>query len=294
MNYVSAFHGTMGAIVLCALLFAEETGVPLPLAPGDLILLAAGLLIAAHNLSAWLFVPFAIGAASAGAFVGYSWTKALGAVGLRAVARRLGVERQVDRLATRLQSTRPAGIMVCRLLPGLRVNTTLVAGAMGVELRTFLLGAVPAIVIWVLLGTALGLLAGVPVMHFLSTVDQYALEGVVLLLVGGFGYLAARHVPALRGTDDGLLPAPGPWRMALAVGFDLATVSCIIAGLDLLARVVLRIGGIDDVEDAASTISLTVLAYLVITRWSAGLTAGEALFSVTYRARRWRRKGGLR
>ena len=291
MSYLSAFHGTVGAIVLCALLFAEETGVPLPLAPGDLILLAAGLLIAAGNLSPWVFVPLAIGAASAGALLGYTWTRALGAPGLQAVARRLGIARHVDRLATRLQSARPAGIMVCRLIPGLRVTTTLVAGAMGVERGTFLVGVVPAIVIWVLLGTALGLLAGVPVAHFLSTLDQLALQGASLLLVGALGYLAARHVPALRGTDDGLVATPGPWRIALAVAFDLGTVTCIIGGLDLLARVVLRIGGIDDLEDAVSTATLTVLAYVVVTRGSAGLTAGAALFSATYRARRLRRHG---
>ena len=108
MNYLSAFHGTMGAVVLCALLFAEETGVPLPLAPGDLILIAAGLLIAAGNLSLWVFVPLAIAATSAGAFAGYTWTRMLGAAGLQAVARRLGIARQVDRLASRLQSMRPA------------------------------------------------------------------------------------------------------------------------------------------------------------------------------------------
>jgi membrane-associated protein len=291
VSYLSAFHGTIGAVVLCALLFAEETGVPLPLAPGDLILVAAGLLIAAGNLSPWVFVPLAIGATSAGAFVGYTWTRALGAPGLQTVARRLGIARHVDRLSARLQSTGPAGIMVCRLLPGLRVTTTLVAGAVGVQRRSFLLGVVPAIVIWVLLFTSLGLLAGVPVAHFLSTLDRYALQGAVLILVGGLGYLAARHVPALRGTDDGLLAAPGPWRIALAVALDLGTVTCIIAGLDLLARVLLGIGGIDDWVDATTTAALTVLAYLVVTRAGAGLTAGEALFRVTYRARRWRRHG---
>jgi hypothetical protein len=182
--------------------------------------------------------------------------------------------------------------MVCRLLPGLRVTTSLVSGAVGVERKSFLLGVVPAIVIWVLLGTSLGLLAGVPIAHFLGTLDRFALQGAVLLLVGSLGYLAARHVPALRGTDDGLLTAPGPWRIALAVALDLGTVTCIIAGLDLLARVLLRIGGIDDWVDATTTAALTALAYLVVTRGGAGLTAGEALFRVTYRARRWWRRGG--
>ncbi len=225
-----------------------------------------------------------------GASVGHTWTRALGAPGLRTVAGRLGIARHVDRLATRLQSMRPAGIMVCRLIPGLRVTTTLVAGAVPVERRTFLLGVVPAIAIWVLLGTTLGVLAGVPVAHFLSTLDRYALQGAALLCVGAVGYLAARHVPALRGTDDGLLAAP--WRVALAVAFDVGTVTCIIAGLDILARAVLRTGAIDDWEDAATTAALTVLAYLVVAR--GGVDSGrEALFRATYRARRWPRRGSL-
>jgi len=66
VSHLSTMHGTMGVVEPCALLFAEETGVPLPLPPGDLSLLAAGLLIATGNLCPRVFVRLAIGSTSAG------------------------------------------------------------------------------------------------------------------------------------------------------------------------------------------------------------------------------------
>lgn len=286
MNYLLAFHGTMAALVLCALLFAEETGVPVPLAPGDLILVAAGLLIASGDLSPWLFLPLAFVSVSAGALVGYTWTRYLGTSGLRAVAGRLGLTRHLDRLAARLQSSGPMGIALCRCVPGLRINTTLVAGAIGVERRIFLLGVLPTIAVWILLFTALGALVGIPVVHLLTRVDRLALRGAILLAVGTVSYLAARHVPALRGTDDGLLETPGRLRVILAVAVDLGAIASIVGGLDMVAHVLLGMGGIDDWEDILLSTVGTLLAYIVLARGAAGLTAGEALFQITYRSRR--------
>jgi membrane protein DedA with SNARE-associated domain len=52
-------HGAVAIVLLCSLLFAEEVGAPLPI-PGELTLIAAGLLIAAGGLDPWLFVPLAV------------------------------------------------------------------------------------------------------------------------------------------------------------------------------------------------------------------------------------------
>lgn len=293
MSFLTAFHGTMAVAVLCVLLFAEETGVPLPPAPGEVILLAAGLLIAGGDLSPWVFLPLAVLSVTAGAFVGFTWTRLLGAPGLQMVARRLGITRQVDRLTERLQASGPVGIGLCRLFPGFRITTTLVAGAVRVERRTFLLGIIPAIVIWVISFTLLGALVGIPIVHLLGRVDQLALRGAVLFAVGVAGYLAARNVPALRGNDDGLLETPGRVRFAMALAIDLGAIASIVAGLDMVAHVVLGIEQIDDWVDAVSTTAITLLAYLVLARGGAGLTAGEALFRVTYRSHRWRRRSEI-
>lgn len=286
MTYLTAFHGTMAALVLCALLFAEETGVPIPLAPGDMILVAAGLLIAGGELSPWMFLPLALLATAGGAMVGYTWTRLLGSVGLQRIAGRLGLAGHLDRLTARLHRAGPPGIMLCRLIPGLRINTTLVAGAVGVKRSTFFLGMLPAAALWILAFTILGAVVGIPVMHVLTRVDRLAVRGGILLAVGLIGYLAARHVPAFRGSDEGLLEAPGPLRLALAAFVDLGTIASIVGGTDMVVHVLLGLGGIDDWEDALLTTVISILAYLILARGWTGLTAGEALFEVTYRAHR--------
>ena len=46
MNFLQGLHGAVALALVTGLLFAEEAGVPLPFAPGELTLLVAGLLIA--------------------------------------------------------------------------------------------------------------------------------------------------------------------------------------------------------------------------------------------------------
>jgi hypothetical protein len=58
MSFLGTFHGTLATVVLCVLLFAEESGVPLPLVPGDVLLVYAGILIASGGLSPWLLSPW--------------------------------------------------------------------------------------------------------------------------------------------------------------------------------------------------------------------------------------------
>jgi membrane protein DedA with SNARE-associated domain len=57
MGFIQGLHGTVALVLLCSLLFAEEAGVPLP-TPGELTLIAAGLLIATGGLDPWLFLPW--------------------------------------------------------------------------------------------------------------------------------------------------------------------------------------------------------------------------------------------
>ena len=57
MSYLQGLHGVVAIVLLCSLLFAEEAGVPLPFAPGEVVLMAGGLLIAAGGLDPVVFVP---------------------------------------------------------------------------------------------------------------------------------------------------------------------------------------------------------------------------------------------
>ena len=44
---------------ICLLLYLEEAGVPLPITPGEAVLLGAGLLIASGAQPAWVVIPLA-------------------------------------------------------------------------------------------------------------------------------------------------------------------------------------------------------------------------------------------
>ena len=65
MGPLTGLHGTVALILVSALLFAEESGVPLPLVPGDVLLIVAGLFIANGAISPWAFFPIAFLAVAA-------------------------------------------------------------------------------------------------------------------------------------------------------------------------------------------------------------------------------------
>ncbi|MBV8444299.1 MAG: hypothetical protein JOZ92_00125, partial [Candidatus Dormibacteraeota bacterium] len=97
MALLQGLHGAIAIVLLCGLLFAEEAGVPLPFAPGEVTLLAAGLLVASGGLNPFVFVPIAIVACVGGSVVGYSWSRLVGERGLAALAVRLHRESSLRR-----------------------------------------------------------------------------------------------------------------------------------------------------------------------------------------------------
>jgi membrane-associated protein len=286
MTFLQGLHGVVAIVLLCSLLFAEEAGVPLPFAPGEVTLLAAGLLIAAGGLDPFVFVPLAIGSCVAGALVGYSWARLVGEHGLATLARRLGQAGTLERVSNRIRSAGPKGIAVSRLIPGLRIYTTLVAGAAGVERRTFLLGIAPATVGWVIAFVVLGAAVGIPVEHFLTAVEKLAVQGAILIAIGLGGFIAIRRVPA--GDRGALVRIPGSVRVVLALLVDVGLVASIVSGLTELVRRLIGAGVIAGWADALVVAVAVGIFYLVITRRGTGATAGEALLRTTYIARRHR------
>lgn len=281
MSYLEGAHGLVALVLLCGLLFAEETGVPIPFAPGEICLVAGGLLIATGDLNAYLFVPLAIVSCLAGSLVGYSWANFVGDRGLTAAAERLRQEGRVTRVAERIRAAGPLQIGVTRLIPGLRIYTSLVAGAASVPRRVFLGGVVPATVVWVLFFTILGGVVGIPVERFLTSIARLVFEGTLLIVIGLGTYLAARWVPGHRSSALGRLPTPV--RIVLAILMDLAVVVTLIAGLEWFLRRVLGVAIVNVGISLALVTAGTIIAYLVVARWGLGATAGEALLGITYR-----------
>ncbi len=266
--------------LLNGLLFAEEAGVPLPFAPGELVLLAAGLLIATGGLDPYLFVPIAIMACCTGSLIGYSWARLVGERGLVSLARRLHQQRNVERVSVRIRSAGWLGVGISRLIPGLRIYTTLVAGAVRVPRPSYLGGMIPSTVIWVSAFTALGAAIGIPVEHFLNRVQTVAVEAVIVAAVGVGSYLAIRKTPPSSGA--GLVRLPYAARAAIAAVIDLAVVGSIVTGVVGLGR---RLFGVyigAGWLDAVVAMLVAVILYVVVARRGAGGTVGEALLQTSY------------
>ncbi|MGD0834801.1 MAG: VTT domain-containing protein [Candidatus Dormibacteria bacterium] len=279
MNFLQGLHGALALAILGGLLFAEEAGVPLPFAPGELTLLVAGLLIASGGLNPYLFIPLALVACVGGSMVGYTWARAVGDRGLQTLAGRLRQRRNLERVSRRLRSAGWMGIAISRLIPGLRIYTTLVAGAVKVPRRSFIVAMSLSTVVWVGVYVALGILVGVPVEHLLSQVQKLAVQGGILIVMGVGCYVAVRKAPPSSGA--GLVRVPRWLRVLVAAVLDIGVVASIITGLFALSRLVgfeFGTGWLDAV------VALLVVGafYVVVARRSAGATVGEVLLQTSY------------
>lgn len=260
MNILTELHGAAAVVIICGLLFLDEAGIPLPLVPSEVLLLLAGLLIGTGQVPTAIFLPVMAIAMIAGCVAGYSWARTLGQAALSAIASKVGAADALDRASTRLASASPVGIGLARLLPGIRPYITLAAGTAEVPLGTFLAGAIPAILIWLGVWVAAGMLIGLPAAHYLSRVERVALRGGLLLGIGLLAYVGLR-----RATRDVELPTrwmPRRGRRILAGAIDGAMIACIVAGLLILARVFLHLH-LHRLLDALIVLGVAI-AYLIL------------------------------
>lgn len=267
-----------GLTAICLLLFAEEFGLPLPVAPGEAVLVAAGLLVAGGGAAAWAVLPLCYLSVLLGALGGFGWARLVGPRRLRALAARLHATGPYDRAAERLRDATPLEIALSRLLPGLRIYTTLVAGAVGVEAREFVFAVIPAIAVWVLAFTMLGVFVGVPAEHLLGRFEAWGLRIAVFALLAGLSYLMLRRLPVPRrrarfGTQ--------PLRTGLALLVDALLLVVVVGGLSVLSGFVSH--ELDSIVLLAGTFALLGLVYLYGARHSVGHTIGEALLEIRYR-----------
>jgi membrane protein DedA with SNARE-associated domain len=141
---------------LFLVILAEEGGVPLPV-PGDLFIAAMGFLAYQGRVS---FVPTAAVVTVAtvlGAGVLHAISRHAGRPLLVRVARRFGyTDAREARLEAWFARRGAAAVVIGRLVPGLRIVMTVVAGALGMAHRTFALGTFIAALIWATLYFSIG------------------------------------------------------------------------------------------------------------------------------------------
>ncbi|HEX6509833.1 MAG TPA: VTT domain-containing protein [Chloroflexota bacterium] len=276
MDFLQGLHGIVAAILICCLLFVDEAGLPLPIAPNEALLLLTGVLVANGAFPLWIILPAAYLVMAAGMIAGYLWARTVGQAGLEALAKRLNATAVYDRARIRLQSASPWGIAVARMIPGIRPYATLISGAAEVDLRTFLLGALPALLVWELVWIVVGLAIGLPIAHFFSRVETVLIRGIILAGLGAVALFAVRgESPDRRGALGNLTPRI---RAVLALLIDAGVVASVVAGLFAIGRRILHTSAGGWIEVLAAAILL--LAVLVLAR--AIQTPGETLFDTNY------------
>jgi membrane-associated protein len=276
-----------GVAIVCALLFLEEAGLPLPVAPGEAVLIGAGLLVASGAVPIWLMAPLAYLAVICGVLSGYTWAHRIGPKRLHALASRLHAGGPYDRAAARLRAASTLQIAASRLLPGLRVYTSLVAGAVGLNLRRFMTGVLPASALWVVAFMGLGLFVGAPVERLFGRFEAYGVRAVAVAVVVVVWVVAARWMPAAKpATAAG--PHSGRWRLAVAFVLDLVAVTCVAGALSLITNLAGDDSG--DLAFVAAIFAILGVLYLVVARQTVGYTLGEALLDVRYHPPRDRRR----
>jgi membrane-associated protein len=273
----------LAIVLVCTLLFVEEVGIPLPI-PGELTLLAAGLLIATGGLDPWLFVPLSIASCFAGSLTGYSWARLVGEHGLRAAAAKFHQTKRLERVTARLQKAGPREIALSRLVPGLRVYTTLVAGAAGVDRQTFLIGIAPATVVWVVVFLVIGVVAGVPAERFLGQLQGLVVQGGILILIGVGSYLGIRRVPEHSIAASTYISPK--LRAVLAAGVDMAMIGAVVAGVLAIVRPLTPVGELAGWLDIVVVLVVIAGFYSVATRAGRRPTAGEKLLDGSYLTQR--------
>jgi hypothetical protein len=227
--------------------------------------------------------PLAYLAVVAGALTGYTWARRIGPQRVHSLAVRLHAGRPYERAAARLRAATPLQIAASRLLPGLRVYTSLVAGGVGLNLRRFMIGVLPASAIWVVAFMGLGFFVGAPIERLLGRFEAYGVRVAVVAVVIVIWVVAARRLPVAKPEAAGKA-SPGRWRVVVAFALDLAAVGAVAGALSIFTG--LGPGDPDEEAIAAAVFVVLGILYLVVARQTVGHTLGESLLEVQYQPRR--------
>ncbi len=190
---IVAAHQLGALFVIIAI---EEAGVPLP-APGDLVIAFYGYRARAEPLQLLDIVLVCALASTAGTLVPYAIARRFGRVVALRLARWLEVDgRRVDALVERIEHRGFLTVLVGRLVPGLRVGMSLVAGTARVPVPVFSSAVFLAAVVYWSVWTLLGVLVGPAVLRVIGPAYLRYLVVfiplVVVILIGVRLYRARR------------------------------------------------------------------------------------------------------
>ncbi|MGW4600109.1 DedA family protein [Streptomyces sp. NPDC004457] len=195
LAHLEPLLGHYGYWAVGAVVFVEDFGVP---APGETILLAAGVYAGTGRLNVVAVAVIAFVAAVAGDNLGYL----IGRVGGRAFVHRWG--RYVFLTPKRFEAaeaffTRHGGkiVTVARFVEGLRQANGVIAGTTGMHWRRFLASNALGAALWVGLWTTLAYLAGSHITAIYDEIRRYQLY-VLLAVAVLLAAFVLRHVVRRR------------------------------------------------------------------------------------------------
>jgi membrane-associated protein len=218
---IASLSGVLLIAVLASLVFVEESGVPVPFAPGDLLLLIAGIAIASDTVEPVPMIGALFAATVVGALVGREIFAAVGRPALLKVADALRFRAALERATNLLQRGGAPAVFIGRLTPGLRIHTTQVAGVSNMPRLTFAAGLVPSVVVYLTIFVGLGALVGRPAIGVFHRA-QHRLFVVAVTALAVLAVVLSIRWLARRGALTALEPIVMGARRDLADAIELA------------------------------------------------------------------------
>jgi len=169
---ISSLSGDVLIAVIAGLVFIEESGIPVPFAPGDLLLIIAGIAIASDTVDPVPMVTALLLATILGAMVGREVFAAVGRPALMKVAEALRFRPALERATRLLQRGGAPAVFIGRLIPGLRIHTTQVAGVSKMHRLTFAAGLIPSVFVYIAFFVGLGALVGQPAVRLFHRAEH--------------------------------------------------------------------------------------------------------------------------
>jgi membrane protein DedA with SNARE-associated domain/uncharacterized RDD family membrane protein YckC len=306
MTSIGSLSGDLLIGVIAGLVFVEETGIPVPFAPGDLLLIIAGIAVASDTVEPIPMVAALLLATILGAMVGREVFAAVGRPALMKAADALRFRPALERATHLLRRRGALAVFVGRLIPGLRISTTQVAGVSQMPRLTFAAGLIPSVVIYIAIFVGLGALAGQPAVRLFHRAEHRFFVIAVTLLAALAVILSVRWL-ARRGALSALDPIAVGVRRQLADAIDAAIfrgrdgggwrqyplVRRVWAGLIDLAIVFIvtililtAISGLDTSEivldpEGLLLLAVIALAYRVPIEARTGQTIGKTLMGIS-------------
>jgi membrane-associated protein len=306
MTSIGSLSGDLLIAVIAGLVFIEETGIPVPFAPGDLLLIIAGIAIASDTVDPVPIVAALVLATILGAMIGREVFAAVGRPALMKAADALGFRPALNRTTDLLQRRGAPAVFIGRLIPGLRITTTQVAGVSKMPRLTFAAGLIPSVVVYIAIFVGLGALAGQPAVRlfhraqhrfFVVAVTLLAAVAVILsvrwlarrgalsaldpIVLGVRRQLADRIDAAIfRGRDD------GTWReypLVRRLWAGLIDLAIVFTGAILILTAVSGLDNAEIVLDPEGLLLLAVIAlgYRVPIEARTGQTIGKTLMGIS-------------